>query len=155
MKSIKTLLILILLLTGCISQKVIVYTDKKEPEILSEPVEKFQDESGKTDNQPQDDYNIAGIWTFGDTTIKGYRFEFHRDGILILASPEITYSGEYSINYESNPLNLDMFIPEQGHIRTIIRFLDTDTIEMANTQEGMARPAAFEDSQILVRIEGI
>ena len=54
-----------------------------------------------------------------------------------------------------SPVNLDMCIPEQGRVSTIIRFPDTDTIEMADSLNGMARPAAFEDSQILVRIKEI
>jgi len=155
MKKIITIFAALFLICSCISQNVNVYTDREGPELSAGPDEETQNSviPEKTEKSRENEYDIAGIWTFGDTDFEGCRFEFHRDGILVMASPEITYSGEYSVNYESIPFKLDFYIPEQGNVYTIVRFLDADTIEMANSRDGMARPAAFEDSQILVRID--
>ncbi len=156
MKRIISIFIAILFLTGCISQKVNVYTDKKDPEISAEQEKNNQntENAEKTENRQAENYVIEGIWIFMDTDFEGCSFEFHRDNVLVLVSPQITYTGNFSIDYGSSPVKLDLYIPEQGHVSTIIRFLESDKIEMANSLEGMARPVAFEDSRILVRIGG-
>lgn len=70
-----------------------------------------------------------------------------------MGSPEENFTGRYDIAYNKVPVQLNMFFEEVGEIRTIVRFLDADTVEMENSQAGMLRPVGFGDFEVLVRVE--
>lgn len=146
-----------LLLSSCLTQEISIYPNGQNPG--AEPAAEMEEgsitspEYRNSENGMDQGYSITGRWVFGDERINGFFFEFLDDRTLVMGSPEENFTGRYDIAYNKVPVQLNMFFEEVGEIRTIVRFLDADTVEMENSQVGMLRPVGFGDFEVLVRVE--
>ena len=99
-------------------------------------------------NKPE--YSILGLWTFTDPDLSGQSIEFFDNLSLYAISPEEILSGGYYINYNSNPIELNLEMEQMEEVKTIIQFLDENTIKIQNNNVGLAMPVWFtEDSKIM------
>ncbi len=105
----------------------------------------------------------VGVWQ-GVSKGKIEKLELEKDGHITLTSDGETIGGKsfeingrkgearYEINYDQNPIWLDIVIyekgqeKEKGRLKGIVRFLSNDKIEYRIGFSGGERPANFFDS---------
>lgn len=116
------------------------------------------------------EFDITGKWKSKNSTEFGY-FTFEKDGFALIETEDkviggkkfeqngMTFSLEFKINYNSNPIELDLIFTELINNQKLIwpclvKIIDKDEIILARGKDNK-RPDNFDnfDSIVLKRIE--
>jgi hypothetical protein len=73
------------------------------------------------------------------------------NGTITISSVDSTYTGTFTLDTNTTPMQLDMNYAELGYVQTILEFVDENTIRIENSIAGDERPTAFSDVITLTR----
>lgn len=73
------------------------------------------------------------------------------NGTITISSVDSAYTGTFTLDTTTTPMQFDMNYAELGYIKTILEFVDENTIRIENSNSGDERPTAFSDFITLVR----
>ena len=74
-----------------------------------------------------------------------------KNGAVTISTLGSTYTGKFTLDESTTPMQFNMDYEELGYIETIIEFVDEDTIRIENNIAGAARPTSFSDFVLLTR----
>ena len=74
-----------------------------------------------------------------------------KDGTITISTLGSEYTGTFTLDQTTTPLQFDMNYEGLGYIETIIEFVDENTIRLENNIAGEARPTTFSDFVTLTR----
>ena len=72
-------------------------------------------------------------------------------GTITISTLGSTYTGKFTMDASTDPIQFNMDYEGLGYIETIIEFVDEDTIRIENNIAGAARPTTFTDFVLLTR----
>lgn len=97
---------------------------------------------------------IVGTWAFENPDYDGMTLMFGEDNTITMGNDTFKTIGTYQVDFKSEPILLDIQWPELGIVKTIIRFIDDNKIQIENSDLESERPEFFtENSELLVRVE--
>jgi hypothetical protein len=74
-----------------------------------------------------------------------------RNGTVTISTLGSTYTGTFTLDETTTPMQFNMNYEGLGYIETIIEFVDEDTIRIENNIAGASRPTTFSDFVLLTR----
>lgn len=93
---------------------------------------------------------ILGRWSGLDNNNE-VTFLFDSDGRVTLSYLGALHGGTYTLNEQTNPMQLDFVWDDIGTVMTILEFVDENTIRFENNYPEIDRPSAFSDFVTLTR----
>ena len=76
---------------------------------------------------------------------------FQKDNTVTLSILESEYTGTFTLDRSTSPMELDLTFADLGTIQTIIEFVDENTLRFENNSANIARPTTFSDYATLTR----
>jgi opacity protein-like surface antigen len=74
-----------------------------------------------------------------------------RNGTITISTLGSTYTGTFTFDDTTTPIQFNMDYEGLGYIETIIEFVDENTIRIENNIAGDPRPTTFSDFVLLTR----
>lgn len=74
-----------------------------------------------------------------------------KNGKITISTLGSAYTGTFTIDETTTPVQFNMNYEGLGYIETIIEFVDENTIRIENNVAGAARPTTFSDFVLLTR----
>jgi len=120
----------LLLMLACASQKDKIEVTKQTPQV----------------------YPLIGTWYFKNPDFATTQLIFNDDATVVLADVDFKSIGTFTVNFNTNPIQLDIIWPDLGLVKTIIRFIDKNTMQLENNYEETDRAVEFSaNSEYLIR----
>ncbi len=73
------------------------------------------------------------------------------NGTITISTLGSEYTGTFTLDQTTTPMQFDMNYEGLGYIKTIIEFVDENTIRLENNIAGEARPITFSDFITMTR----